>query len=101
MANHLWQEHFGPLASVALPAVTACIIVSWFMADRLWLNPLASIPGPRLAALTGLYEFYYECILGGKYIFRLRECTNTTVGRFLCPLATYETQAVPRAHRAN
>jgi hypothetical protein len=74
MANHLWQEYFGPSAFVALPAIIACIVVSWFVAlavDRLWLNPLARIPGPRLAALTGLYEFYYECILGGKYIFEI------------------------------
>ena len=71
MAN---QEYFGLSASVALPAIIACIVVSWFVAlavDRLWLNPLARIPGPRLAALTGLYEFYYECILGGKYIFEI------------------------------
>jgi hypothetical protein len=74
MANHLWQEHFGPLASVALPAIISCIIVSWLVGlavDRLWLNPLAKIPGPRVAALTGLYEFYYECILVGKYIFEI------------------------------
>jgi hypothetical protein len=75
MTNHLWQEYLGLSASIALPAIIASIIVSWFVAvavDRLWLNPLARIPGPRLAALTGLYEFYYECILGGKYIFEIQ-----------------------------
>src|SRR4051812_1088850 len=105
MANHLWQENFGPVG-IPLRCLQSqpASLCQWFVAvavDRLWLNPLASIPGSRLAALTGLYESYYECILGGKYVsLRLRECTNNTVGRFLCHLATYETQAVPRAHCA-
>lgn len=32
---------------------------------RLWLSPIASFPGPRLAALTSLYEFYYDTICCG------------------------------------
>ncbi|KAH8810970.1 cytochrome P450 [Xylogone sp. PMI_703] len=34
---------------------------------RLWLSPLSSIPGPKLAAATLLYEFYYDAICLGKY----------------------------------
>lgn len=40
---------------------------------RLWLSPIAHIPGPRLAALTQYYEFYYDIMLGGKYTFRIME----------------------------
>lgn len=40
---------------------------------RVWLSPLASIPGPRLAAATYWYEFYYDVILRGHYVFKLRE----------------------------
>ncbi|CAD6587386.1 MAG: hypothetical protein ASARMPREDX12_002831 [Alectoria sarmentosa] len=29
------------------------------------------IPGPKLAAATGWYEFYYDCLLAGKYIFEI------------------------------
>jgi hypothetical protein len=104
MANHLWQEHFGPLASIALPAIITCILVSWFVGlavDRLWLNPLARIPGPRLAALTSLYEFHFECLLAGKYIFEIERMHQHYGRLFLCSLVTYETQAVLRAHRAN
>ena len=34
---------------------------------RLVLSPLAKYPGPKLAALTGWYETYYEIILRGRF----------------------------------
>lgn len=41
--------------------------------QRLWLSPLAHIPGPRLAALTQYYEFYYDIVLGGQYTFKIMD----------------------------
>ncbi|OIW31159.1 cytochrome P450 [Coniochaeta ligniaria NRRL 30616] len=38
---------------------------------RLYLSPLSPVPGPRLAALTWLYEFYYDIVLGGQYTFKI------------------------------
>jgi hypothetical protein len=38
---------------------------------RLYLSPLSRIPGPRLAALTWWYEFYYDIVLGGQYTFKI------------------------------
>ncbi|KAK3639089.1 hypothetical protein LTR56_012638 [Elasticomyces elasticus] len=40
---------------------------------RLLLHPLAGVPGPKLAAASAAYEFYYDCILGGKYHFKIEE----------------------------
>ncbi|KAK0633645.1 cytochrome P450 [Immersiella caudata] len=40
---------------------------------RLCFSPIAHIPGPRLAALTWWYEFYFDIILGGQYVFKMKE----------------------------
>lgn len=44
---------------------------------RLYFSPLSNFPGPKLAALTGLYEFYYDYWLDGKYIFEIKKMHGT------------------------
>lgn len=38
---------------------------------RLHFHPLAKFPGPKLAAATLWYEFFYDCILFGQYTFKI------------------------------
>jgi hypothetical protein len=48
-------------------AATVAMWLAGLAAYRLYLGPLAGFPGPRLAALTGWYETYFECWMRGRY----------------------------------
>ncbi|GFF63204.1 cytochrome P450 [Aspergillus udagawae] len=55
----------------AVTAIFAYLIAC--MLYHLYLSPVAAFPGHPLAAVTWFYEFYYDAICGGQYIFRIRE----------------------------
>ena len=40
---------------------------------RLFLSPIANIPGSKLSAATGWYETYYDVYKGGKFMFEIEK----------------------------
>lgn len=72
------------------PYVVAIVTTSFYITltaiYRLYLSPIAHFPGPRLAALTTAYEFYWEAIRNGRYTFHigdLHKKYGTTVSQSL------------------
>ncbi|KAB8278609.1 putative benzoate 4-monooxygenase cytochrome P450 [Aspergillus minisclerotigenes] len=55
------------LLSLALVALIA------LLAYRVYFHPLAHIPGPPLARVTYLYEWYYDLYRSGQFTFQLKD----------------------------
>ncbi|KAI9727459.1 MAG: hypothetical protein M1828_006401 [Chrysothrix sp. TS-e1954] len=55
----------------SLAAITAYVLVGSFY--RLYLSPLAKFPGRKMSILTLWYEFYYQAIKGGKFIWEVEK----------------------------
>ena len=59
-----------------LAAASCLVFLTWVIYGviyRLKLSPIAKFPGPRLAALTGAYEFYFDVIKKGMYIWEIEK----------------------------
>jgi hypothetical protein len=56
------------IAILCIAFYFACLAIS-----RLLLSPLSRFPGPKLAAFTWAYEFYYDWILPGRYYERVEQ----------------------------
>lgn len=66
----------GELSPSVLFVTLVCLVILRWLGTalyRLCLSPVASIPGPRLAAITFWYEFYYDVWRKGQYTWKLKD----------------------------
>lgn len=40
---------------------------------NVYFHPLSHVPGPRLAAMGSLYEFWYDVVKDGTYLWKIEE----------------------------
>jgi len=57
---------------------------------RLYFCPIAKFPGPRLAALTFWYEFYYDVVRKGRYTWEIQKM-HEKYGEFPNAIFTHDT----------
>jgi hypothetical protein len=49
------------------------LYISYGVIHRLYFHPLRKFPGPKLAAITHLYEFYYNLVQNGMFIWEVNK----------------------------
>jgi hypothetical protein len=63
----------SPLALAAAGAGLFLSYLAYLAIYRLYLSPISSFPGPKLAGLTLWYEFYHDVVRGGQYVYKIGE----------------------------
>lgn len=75
------------MLTAALVALVGYFIVQTIY--RLYLHPLSKFPGPKIAAAGRFYEFYFDIIKGGMYIWEIQRMHEQYGGHKLYSLRIY------------
>ena len=69
----LWLEWLLSKQAVTTGAAILFTYVVAIITQRLFFSPVSKFPGPKLAAATFWYEFYYDVAKRGQYTWKIRE----------------------------
>lgn len=59
------------IATLTCAAMVTVLYTLYGVVYRLFLSPVAKFPGSRLAAVTFWYEFYFDVVKGGQYMYEI------------------------------
>lgn len=68
-----WTSTHKIISLSAIVAASLALYNLGLSIYRLFFSNISGFPGPKIAAATYLYEFYYDWLLSGKYIFVIEE----------------------------
>lgn len=57
--------------------IAMMLYITYGIIYRLCLSPIAHFPGRKLAALTFWYEFYFDVIKRGSYVWEIQKMHET------------------------
>src|SRR5436189_2981437 len=68
-----WTQ--GLLSKEAAAAVAGILLlyIVGVIIERLYFSPIAKFPGPKLAAATFWYEFYFDVVQQGRYVWQIQK----------------------------
>lgn len=73
MLPQLYDHLPPPLITLQILGIVSLAYTVTLVVNRLYFSPISKIPGPRLAAATSLYEFYYNVVKGGKFFLKIQD----------------------------
>ena len=77
MSHNVETDSLGRKISLKLYLETSIVVYVFFVLAKcfynLFLHPLRRFPGPRFAAMTSLYEFWFDVIQDGQYLWEIEK----------------------------